>query len=222
MAQIDHLNSTLCLAMKDASTAAGGRVIQQTCKEANEQMWQPVSRGLRDFVSGDSTDDILAVEYTNNKLWLYPGLGGAEFGTRLQRDTGGWHTLRDLAAGDFNNDGKDDLLAVHAATGNLRFYSGPDNTTQFRKHTVISAEFTGKNNLVGVDMSSLAGDELLVSDLATGLLSLLIVLSENTFRAWVSLATSQWNGYSEVVGGRFNREGIADVISFEQSTSKLW
>ncbi len=59
-------------------------------------------------------------------LFLYPGDGKGSIGggsTRKEIGTN-WNTMQDLAAGDFDGDGKTDLVAVENSTGKLFLYPG--------------------------------------------------------------------------------------------------
>ncbi|MDT9699307.1 trypsin-like serine protease [Streptomyces sp. P17] len=76
-------------------------------------------------VTGDYLPDLLSVD-SAGKLWLYPGKGDGTFATRVQVGTGtGWSQYNVLVGhGDFNGDGKADLIARTRSNGYVYLYRG--------------------------------------------------------------------------------------------------
>ncbi|MFI1105851.1 FG-GAP-like repeat-containing protein [Streptomyces melanogenes] len=76
-------------------------------------------------LSGDEHADLVAVEKSTGKLWLYPGTGSGTLGARKLIGSGGWNSMNALTgAGDMNSDGHPDLVAREASTGKLWLYPG--------------------------------------------------------------------------------------------------
>ncbi|MGW9437030.1 FG-GAP repeat domain-containing protein, partial [Streptomyces sp. NPDC055607] len=76
-------------------------------------------------LSGDGWADLVAVEKSTGKLWLYPGTGTGGLGARKLIGSGGWNGMNALVGvGDMNRDGKPDLYAREASTGKLWLYRG--------------------------------------------------------------------------------------------------
>jgi SpoIID/LytB domain protein len=89
------------------------------------QGWQ----GVNAFVmpgdwSGDGRVDLLARRASDGTLWLYPGNGSGGFGTVRQVGVG-WQVMNAIVGpGDWNGDGRVDLLARRASDGTLWLYPG--------------------------------------------------------------------------------------------------
>ncbi|MER7950440.1 FG-GAP-like repeat-containing protein [Streptomyces sp. NPDC096079] len=88
--------------------------------------WNAMSR-IAAFgdMTGDARADLLAVEKSTGKLWLYPGTSTGTLGARKLIGAGGWNGMNALVGvGDMNGDGRADLYAREASTGKLWLYPG--------------------------------------------------------------------------------------------------
>jgi secreted trypsin-like serine protease len=74
-------------------------------------------------VTGDYLPDMVSVD-SAGVLWIYPGKGNGTFGSP-SRVGGGWSQYNAIVGhGDFNGDGKADLLARNKSTGVVYLYKG--------------------------------------------------------------------------------------------------
>ncbi|MFB6843136.1 FG-GAP-like repeat-containing protein [Streptomyces sp. NPDC056361] len=124
-------------------------------------------------LTGDDRSDLLAVEPTTGKLWLYPGTSAGTLGARKLLGTGGWNAMNALVApGDMNGNGKADLITREASTGKLWLYPATASGT-FGPRVLIGSggwnvmasflalgDFTGDglNDLATVTTGSYSGE----------------------------------------------------------------
>ena len=74
--------------------------------------------------NGDLTMDVIARKSTDGSLWLYPGTGTGAFGAARQIGHG-WDFMNSIVApGDWDSDGRGDLVARRTADGSLWLYPG--------------------------------------------------------------------------------------------------
>ncbi|WP_344179638.1 FG-GAP-like repeat-containing protein [Kribbella lupini] len=123
--------------------------------------------GMRDLIgigniTGDSRPDLVTIEKSTGKLWVYPGkLNG--LAARKQLGTS-WQKMTKLAAiGDLSRDGKPDFAAVDIATGKLWLYKGLGFAGGTSRVEIGTGGWNGMRSLTG--FGDLTGDG--VPDLIT-------------------------------------------------------
>ncbi|WP_406173439.1 trypsin-like serine protease [Streptomyces sp. NBC_00996] len=74
-------------------------------------------------VTGDYLPDLLSVD-SSGYLWIYPGKGDGSFSTRVKVGSG-WNQYNSVRGhGDFNGDGKADLITRSRSNGYVYLYKG--------------------------------------------------------------------------------------------------
>ncbi|RSS91980.1 hypothetical protein EF904_30680 [Streptomyces sp. WAC05950] len=75
-------------------------------------------------LNNSGRQDLVAVEKSTGKLFMYPGDKGY-LSPRIMIGSGGWNGMSDLIGGDLlNSQLSDDLIAVQNSTGKLFLYPG--------------------------------------------------------------------------------------------------
>ncbi|MBE3075959.1 MAG: DUF1906 domain-containing protein [Actinobacteria bacterium] len=115
----------------------------------------------------DGFPDLLAVQISTGKLYLFPGRGTSLAPSRLIGGAG-WNTLSELSGvGDFNRDGRVDLVARQNATGRLWLY--PGRTGAFAARISLGLGWNSVRDLVGVgDFDRDGFSDVLAVKTATG------------------------------------------------------
>ncbi|WP_344386479.1 VCBS repeat-containing protein [Asanoa iriomotensis] len=172
--------------------------------------------------NGDNKDDVMARSATTGELWLYPGTGSfttdAILGQPIRVGTG-WSQFDLIFSGDFNRDGKSDIVGRRPSDGTLWVYPG---TGSFVTDQVLSAPtrigvgwnqfsaiFTGDFNQDGKSdvVARGAADNVLVVYPGTGALTTDAVVLPPT-RVGVG-----WGDLGLFSSGDFNQDGKSDIVA---------
>ncbi|MGW7522851.1 trypsin-like serine protease [Streptomyces sp. NPDC054783] len=97
-------------------------------------------------VTGDYLPDLLSVDSSGN-LWIYPGKGDGSFASPVKVGSG-WGQYNSLRGhGDFDGDGKADLIARQSSTGDVYLYrgTGTSGSGAFAARIKVRSAWTGYN-----------------------------------------------------------------------------
>ncbi|MBD0741837.1 VCBS repeat-containing protein [Streptomyces sp. CBMA152] len=127
--------------------------------------------------------------------------------------------MSNLAGGDFNGDGKADVVGVEATTGKLFYYPGIGGgslgdrvqigTGWGSMSELTSGHFTGSGRL---DMAAVDADGVLWIYPGNG---------DGTFGERTKAGTG-WDGMHDLAGADLNKDGKSDLVAVESSTGKLF
>ncbi|MET9676018.1 FG-GAP-like repeat-containing protein [Streptomyces sp. NPDC006482] len=113
-------------------------------------------------LTADGRSDLLAVEASTGKLWLYPGTSTGTLGARKLIGAG-WNAMNTLVApGDMNGNGRADLIAREPATGKLWLYPATGANT-FGARVLIGSGWNVMASFLAVGDFNASG----TNDLAT-------------------------------------------------------
>ncbi|WP_406343379.1 FG-GAP-like repeat-containing protein [Streptomyces sp. NBC_00648] len=166
-----------------------------------------------DDVDGDGKNDVL-VRLTSGELRAYKPAGKALTpSTPYAKIGSGWNAFDVLTApGDMTGDGRADLLAREASTGDLYLYEA-NGTGNFKARVKIGSGF--KNYLAASGAGDLNGDgnaDLLARD-ASGVLWLYPSTGSGTLATRVKIGGG-WQVYNALVGaGDLNGDGKPDLLA---------
>ncbi|MFE7950016.1 FG-GAP repeat domain-containing protein [Streptomyces sp. NPDC057426] len=169
-------------------------------------------------VDGDRIDDVVAVERSTGKLWMYVAAGRVEIGT------GGWNAMHDLVGGDLDGDTKADLVAVEQSTGKLWLYPSVGTGLGARVE-VGTGGWNGMHDLVGGEFTGDGKADLVTVETSTGKLWLYPGNGAGSIggaSTRVEIGTNGWNGMHDLVAMDLGDDGKSDIVAAETSTGKLW
>ncbi|MCG5467516.1 S1 family peptidase [Micromonospora sp. LAH09] len=190
--------------------------------------WQTMKNLVSGRFNRDAYDDVMAVEISSGRLWLYPGTAaGGGLGARVEAGRSGWNAMSKLASGQLTRgDTYDDLLALETATGKLWLYPGTAAGTTLG--TPVEAGRSGWNAMSGIAVGRFnadAYDDLIAVEAANGQSWLYPGITAGvTWGTPVPPAgrqpTPQPHGLSQLVVGEFNRDAYQDLIGVETLTGR--
>ncbi|KIA73798.1 FG-GAP repeat domain-containing protein [Arthrobacter sp. MWB30] len=170
--------------------------------------------------NGDGKADVLSSDTAGN-LYLYPGNGGGGLGPRQTALAApAWSTITDtITPGDFNRDGKPDLLA--RAGDVLWFYPG-DGAGSFGARVQVSTGWSTMSQLFSPGDFSGDGIPDLIARRSTGDLRLYEGNGSGGLRTPITIGTG-WNVMNAILStGDFNGDGTGDVLARRSDTGALW
>lgn len=183
-------------------------------------------------VTGDGKADLMAID-REGRLFVYPGRAVVYSGTgerprtffdrRVQAGTGWQSFLHVVRHGDWNNDGKQDVLAT-TTRGWLVFYAGTGNVAQpVANGVVIGYGWADFYDLVGIGDGNGDGFDDLIGRKFDGTL----VRYEGTgttspaFRRHPVTSGTGWYGPELTSVGDWTGDGVSEFV-FLNADSELW
>ncbi|MEU9280547.1 FG-GAP-like repeat-containing protein [Streptomyces sp. NPDC048342] len=174
-------------------------------------------------LDGDRRNDIL-VRFSSGELRVYRTMRGQAFLTSTPHTSlgTGWNQYDLLTSpGDITGDGRPDLIARKASTGELFLYKGT-SAGKLSARVKIAGNWSGYRKIVGVgDFNGDGRGDLLAQDRSSTLWRY-DGNGSGGFRSRVRVASGWGSSYNAVVGvGDITGDGRADVVSRDTS-GNLW
>ena len=163
------------------------------------------ARQLRAFYGGDATH---ANGFSAPTSFTVTASPAGAFGTVMNNSTG--TNPSGIASGDFNNDGKADLVTADSGANSVSILLGKGDGT-FRPR----ADYNAGNKPVSVAVGDFNGDgdqDLAVVNQTADTLSILLGNGDGTFQPAVTVPGPAASNPSTIAVGDFNGDGIEDVV----------
>lgn len=185
---------------------------------------------IQDF-NGDGKGDLLARK-PDGTLWFYPGNGSGAYGNPKKIGDYGWDAFDSFAgAGDFNGDGKSDLLA-RKSDGTLWLYPGTGRVDA-ASNGYAGAKKIGAfgweafDTITGVGDLNGDGKNDLLAKHSNGSLWLYkgtgkVDAANNSFQDAVKVGEYGWEAFDQLLGaGDVNADGRNDLLA-RKPDGTLW
>jgi hypothetical protein len=173
-------------------------------------------------VSGDGAHDVLARNASTGDLWLYRGNGRGGWVLPALRVGTGWQIMNAIVGpGDFNGDGRMDVVARRTSSGALYLYPG-NGTGGWLPRVTIGSDWNRFSAVVAPgDFNGDGRADLLARERATGYLWLYPGTGTGSLATRVLVGTG-WNGLTAIMSpGDFNGDRTPDVLA-RDSSGQLW
>ncbi|MEU8265471.1 FG-GAP-like repeat-containing protein, partial [Micromonospora sp. NPDC048999] len=184
---------------------------------------QPVPAGPRHDFSGDGYPDVLALYTPNNDILLYKGNGAAGF----QGSTvigGNWVNFDIVfSPGDFDGDGKPDVLARHKTTKQLYLYRG-NGTGGFSGSKILSGDWSAYDMMFSPgDFDGDGKADVMARHATTKDIHLFRGDGNGNLIAGSTIVGAKW-AYFDVIfsPGDFDGDGNPDVMARHSTTKDIY
>jgi hypothetical protein len=169
--------------------------------------------GYKDFVAAYKTD------YSSSELVIALNNGSGGLLPDIVLETP--RSLRKLKTGDFNGDGKRDVLTGHATNGNqLAVYLG-DGTGAVAAPVMTSITGEFRTAAVG-DFNADGKDDVFATAAGNGRLYLLLSNGDGRFTVAQTFSTTMQYDVVKAEKGDFNEDGKIDLIVSDGTHVELW
>lgn len=178
--------------------------------------------GFGDF-TGNGWSDVLARTSSTGNLYVYPG-NGTTLDEGVRRwVSGGWGAMSAIVRiGDLNRDGREDVVARQASTGQLWFYPGTGTGLGTRKQLGTGWNAMREITAIG-DLNGDGYPDLVAAQTSNGNLYLYPGRPGTTLGPRVLVGRGGWGAMSELAGvGYFDTDRIPDLVARATSTGVLY
>ena len=162
---------------------------------------------------GVAGTDLIARDPGTGKLWLYSGNGAGGF-RQIRTIGAGWQVFSQFfSPGDWDGDGRADLLAIVKSDGSLRMYRG-DGTGGFLGSSVVGAGWARFDGLMPTgDFDGDSAPDFLARNPARSELRLYRSNGSGGF-ATTRVVGTGWNVFNGLLGvGDWSGDGHSDVLA---------
>ena len=176
---------------------------------------------IADDFNKDGRLDLAVTSLGDHNIGILLGFGNGSFSFMMTSSTAGYAFPVGIAAGDFNNDGRMDILVADVATNIIGVHLGYGNGT-FSIGKIYS---TGdRSNPYAVAVDDLNNDtrlDIVVAYRGTNLIAAFLGYGDGNFGAPVTFSTGAYSNPAWVIINDFNNDSRLDVATSNSNTNTV-
>jgi Tfp pilus assembly protein PilE len=175
--------------------------------------------GGSDF-TGDGNYDYIGRKPSDGSLWLYSGTNRGEIGNSVNIGTSGWGIYTTLFTGDYNGDGKGDVIGIKA-DGTMWFYAG-NGASALAGGVQVGTGWNAYSQVINAGDYNNDGKNDIIAVKSDGTAYLFNGNGTGGVTGPIKQIASGWNIYDKIVtSGDFNGDGQKDIIA-RKPDGTLW
>ncbi|CAF4121645.1 unnamed protein product [Rotaria sp. Silwood2] len=181
----------------------------------------PICLTIGDF-NNDRRSDFAIANFMMKEIGIFLGYGSERFGGLATYDVGSGSEPHAAAIGDFNSDGKSDIVVANYGMDNVGILLG-DGYTNFKNTITYSTGIGSAPCSVAVeDFNNDNHSDIVVANCKTNNLSILIGYGNGTFAIAATYSTGDRSHPTTVVTGDFNNDNLMDIVVANFGTNNVF
>ncbi len=163
-------------------------------------------------INNDSWLDILVANTWTNNVGIFLGYGNGTFSSQKTYSTRSGSSPCSVAIGDFNNDGRLDIVVANYLAYNIGLFLGYGNGT-FSSQTTYSTGYNSQPFAVAVgDFNNDNRLDIIVANFGTANVGVFLGYGDDTFNSQVTYSTGSGSGPHSVATDDVNNDSRLDIV----------
>ncbi|CAF1488730.1 unnamed protein product, partial [Adineta steineri] len=180
----------------------------------------PYGVAVGDF-NGDGKIDIVTGNTGTNNIGVFLNTGTGTFAPQVPYSTGASSAPRNVAVGDFNGDGKLDIVCANYGTNNIGVFLNTGTGT-FLAQAIYPASASSEPSSVAVgDFNGDGKIDIVCGNFGTSTISIFLNTGTGTFATQVTYTTGSASTPHDVAVGDFNADGKLDIVTANYGTNNI-
>ncbi|CAF4135376.1 unnamed protein product [Adineta steineri] len=172
---------------------------------------QPQAVTIGDFNNDKQLDIVVANNGTNN-IGIFLGYGNGTFSSQTIYSTGNDSRPRDVAAGDFNNDGQLDIAVANYYGFNIGIFLGYGNGSFFNQQTYPTGNHSNPRSVALGDFNNDSRLDIAVANYDGSNMGVFLGYGNGTFADQITYSVPAGTGPYDIAIGDVNNDDHQDII----------